>query len=91
MDVKFFVSHAGDLNVQEPGKRNPETLIRNSRGWLQTENRDKAAEYLRDIAQRLGELFDASEQETAADLLREAEDKIDAAKLAEKCCQPVEF
>jgi hypothetical protein len=65
-----------------------ESLIAPS--FMQNDNRDKAAEYLSDVAASLNELY-SSNPDAAGKLLEEAENKIRSAQTAEKFLEEVSF
>jgi len=88
MKVRFYV-RGRDLWAEQ-GKSN-EVMIAAGRGFMQSENANKAAEYLRGVASKLTELYNASKVDEATVLLEEAENKVYDAQTAEKFCEVVSF
>ena len=87
MNPKFYTSSQGDLVVEMDGER--DALIVN-RGFLRSESRDKAADYLRTIAAKLNEIY-PTDPDKAQAILEEAKQKVADAKLAEKCLEEIVF
>ena len=87
MSVRFYVDQFRNLEAEMDGER--EVMI--TTRFNQNENVEKAADYLRPIADKLTELYNAGEVDAAAELLEEAERKIADAQSDEKFCQPVSF
>ena len=87
MAVRFYVSGYRNLEAEMDGER--ETMI--SPRFMQNENKDKAADYLREVAAELTNLYNAGEVDAAYAVLAEAENKISQAQTAEKFMKQVTF
>ena len=57
--------------------------------FMQNYNQDKFGDYMRKVADRLNEMEPHSDE--MATFLQEADDKVKAAQLAEKCMEEVAF
>jgi dsDNA-specific endonuclease/ATPase MutS2 len=86
MNPKFYANNYGELRVEMEGQE--ETLITTK--FMTSENKTKAADYLRTVAEKLNETYTA-DPEAAAEILETAENKIADAQLAEKFLEPVTF
>jgi dsDNA-specific endonuclease/ATPase MutS2 len=86
MNPRFYVSQFRNLEVEMDGER--EILI--APNFMQNENKDKAAEYLRKVANELNRLY-AEDPDAAGALMEEAETKIRKAQTAEKFMEEVSF
>ena len=87
MAVRFYVSGYRNLEAEMDGER--ETMI--APRFMQNENKDKAADYLREVAAELTNLYNAGEVDAAYAVLAEAENKISQAQTAEKFMEQVTF
>lgn len=87
MSVRFYVDQFRNLGAEMNGER--EVMIVTK--FMLNENVEKAADYLRLVADKLTELYNAGEVDAAAELLAKAERKIADAQSDEKFCQPVSF
>lgn len=86
MTPKFFVDGYGALKVELDGEQ--DILVTTK--FMQSENKAKAAEYLRSVAVKLTDLY-ASDPDAAEALVDEAENKVYQAQQAEKFLEPAKF
>jgi len=88
MAVRFYVDQFRNLMADMDGEREGMII---TKGFMQNENIDKAADYLRGIAVQLTKLYNDGKIDKAAALMEEAESKVSAAKTAEKFLEEVSF
>lgn len=86
MNPKFFVDGYGALKVEMDGEQ--DVLVTSK--FMQSENKAKAAKYLRSVAIKLTDLYQ-NDPGAAEALVDEAEDKVHQAQRAEKFLEPVGF
>jgi len=87
MNPKFYVATNNDLMAKMDGKI--EVMI-STRGFMQSENKNKAGDYLVKIAEKLNELYTVY-PDAATDLMEEAEEKIADAKTGERFLEEIKF
>ncbi len=86
MNPRFYVDGYRSLMAEMDGEKDEMIAPR----FMSSENMNKAADYLRDIATQLNELYQV-DVDAAAELLQEAEDKVYRAQTAEKFLEEVSF
>lgn len=86
--VRFYVD-GYRLNLMAEMDGEQEVMI--STRFMQSANKAKAAEYLRPIAEKMTELYNAGQVDEAEELLAEAEAKVEQAQSDEKFGQEVRF
>ena len=84
---EFYVDSYRSLMVRVAGRKDIVLAPR----FIQNENQDKAADYLRGIAKQLTQAFADGDEAATVRILEEAEGKVRAAQLAEKFLEEVNF
>lgn len=87
MKVRFYVNSFRQLAVEEGGERDILIAAR----FMQSENQDRCADYLRGVAAKLTDLYGTGQVDQAGDLLAEAEAKVRNAQTAESFLEEVRF
>lgn len=87
MTVRFYVDGFRNMVAEMDGERE-EMIVPH---FMQSENKTKAADYLRGVASEMTELYNAGQIEEAEALMAEAEAKVISAQTAEKFMEEVSF